>query len=45
MEPIIKIIDLEKAFDKKPVLKKINLTIHKGEVVTIIGASGSGKST
>lgn len=29
----------------KPTLKNINLTIHKGEKVLIIGPSGSGKST
>lgn len=28
-----------------PVLKNINMTIHKGEFVSIIGESGSGKST
>ncbi|MBR1911980.1 MAG: ABC transporter ATP-binding protein [Treponema sp.] len=29
----------------KPTLKNINLTIHKGEKVLVIGSSGSGKST
>ncbi|MBN8192860.1 ABC transporter ATP-binding protein [Bacillus sp. NTK074B] len=28
-----------------PVLQDINLTIHKGEIVAILGRSGSGKST
>ena len=31
--------------DKNEVLKDISLTIHKGEVISIIGSSGSGKST
>ncbi len=31
--------------EEKPVLKNINLTIHKGEKIGFIGESGSGKST
>ena len=42
---VIKVEHLEKAFGKKEVLKGINTEIDKGEVVVIIGASGSGKST
>ncbi len=44
-EPIITIENLHKSFGKLEVLKGIDLTIHKGEVVSLIGASGSGKST
>lgn len=42
---MIEIKHLAKSFGELPVLKDINLTINKGEVVTIIGPSGSGKST
>ena len=38
-------IDVQKKFGELHVLKGINLTVHRGEVVVIIGPSGSGKST
>ncbi|EOS8073640.1 amino acid ABC transporter ATP-binding protein [Enterococcus hirae] len=44
-EEIIKINHLRKSFSENEVLKDISMDIHKGEVVTIIGSSGSGKST
>ena len=42
---LLKIQDLHKSFGDHEVLKGINIEIKKGEVVVIIGASGSGKST
>lgn len=45
MEPIIEVRHLKKSFDNLEVLHDIDFTVSKGEVVTIIGASGSGKST
>ncbi len=47
MEPVIEFTDFSFQYfaQKKPTLKNINLTIHKGEKVLIIGPSGSGKST
>lgn len=42
---LIKISKLNKSYGKLHVLKGIAETIHKGEVVSIIGPSGSGKST
>lgn len=45
MKEILKLENLEKSFGSLQVLKDINLSVHQGEVVTVIGASGSGKST
>ena len=42
---MIQVRGLKKDFDKIPVLKGIDIDIHKGDVVCVIGASGSGKST
>ena len=42
---MIKVENLCKSFGSLDVLKGINQTIKKGEVVSIIGSSGSGKST
>ena len=43
--PIIEITDLNKWFGNFHVLKNINMTVHKGEIIVICGPSGSGKST
>ncbi|WP_372500660.1 amino acid ABC transporter ATP-binding protein (plasmid) [Tistrella mobilis] len=42
---MIEIENVRKSFGSLEVLKGIDLTVDKGEVVTIIGGSGSGKST
>ena len=42
---MIEIENVRKSFGSLEVLKGIDLTVQKGEVVTIIGGSGSGKST
>ena len=44
-KPIIEVKDLRKNFGDLDVLKGINECIYPGEVVTIIGPSGGGKST
>lgn len=42
---MIEIENVRKSFGALEVLKGIDLTVKKGEVVTVIGGSGSGKST
>ena len=43
--PTIELRHVDKHYGDLHVLKDINLSIHKGEVVVVIGPSGSGKST
>lgn len=45
MDNIIELVHLKKTFGSHEVLRDINLTVKKGEVISIIGSSGSGKST
>ncbi|MFV0490958.1 MAG: amino acid ABC transporter ATP-binding protein [Pseudorhodobacter sp.] len=42
---MIEIENVHKSFGDLQVLKGIDLTVQKGEVLTVIGGSGSGKST
>ena len=42
---IIELAHLEKSFGGHGVLKDINLSVKRGEVISVIGSSGSGKST
>ncbi|MEZ0606672.1 amino acid ABC transporter ATP-binding protein [Paraburkholderia sp. IW21] len=43
--PIINLAGVSKSFGATQVLKEINLDVRPGEVLVLIGASGSGKST
>ena len=44
-EKVIELVHLQKQFGDHTVLRDIHLSVEKGEVLSIIGASGSGKST
>jgi len=44
-QPLLEIRDLHVAVDGKPILKGVNLTIHRGEIHALMGRNGSGKST
>ncbi|WP_321801034.1 amino acid ABC transporter ATP-binding protein [Caballeronia sp. J97] len=44
-KPIISLSGVSKAFGATRVLNEINLDVRAGEVLVLIGASGSGKST
>lgn len=45
MSELIKIQDLNKKYGKKQVLKNVNLTLHGGQIVGLLGPNGSGKTT
>lgn len=44
-EPLLEIKDLQVSINDNAILKKLNLTINKGEIHAIMGPNGSGKST
>ncbi|KAF8818722.1 metal ABC transporter ATP-binding protein [Rickettsia endosymbiont of Cardiosporidium cionae] len=45
LQPIIRFKSLSKYFDQKLILDKINIDIIPGEITTLIGQNGSGKTT
>lgn len=42
---MIKLINLQKSYGNKMVLKSVNLEVKRGEFISIVGESGTGKST
>ena len=44
-DPILRVKNLRKDFGKLQVLRGIDLQVAEGEVISIIGPSGGGKST
>ena len=45
MEEIIRFDNIKKSYGNKIIVEEFNLLIEKGEFLTIIGSSGSGKTT
>lgn len=37
--------ELTVGYDGKPLIKKINIEVNQGEILTLIGPNGAGKST
>ena len=44
-EPLLRISHLKKSYGDLEILRDINVDIHRGDVISIIGPSGTGKST
>lgn len=44
-QPILEVKHLVKYFGEREILKDIDFTVEQGNVISVIGASGSGKST
>ncbi len=45
MENLVEVKDVSFAYDVRPVLKRINMVIPRGKIVSIMGLSGCGKTT
>ncbi len=43
-EKVIELIDVEKAFGSRHILRGVNFDVRRGEVMVLLGGSGSGKS-
>ena len=44
-EPMLQIDDIALYYGKIAAVKGVSLRVHKGEIVTLIGSNGAGKST
>lgn len=44
-EPLVRIENLTVQFDARPVVDRVNLAVHRGDIITIIGPNGAGKTT
>ncbi len=44
-EKMLQLVNVNKSFNGKAILRQVNLTVPEGETLALIGGSGSGKST
>lgn len=44
-EPVLQLHDVTKSYGGTPAVNKLNLRVHRGEVVSILGPNGAGKTT
>lgn len=44
-EKVLEVKNIQKSYDRQPVLKDISFSIERGEVLVVLGPSGCGKST
>lgn len=45
MDDMIRLVGISKKYDQTDVIKKLDLSIHQGEFLTLLGPSGCGKTT
>lgn len=45
MKTVIKVKNVQKTYDKRVILKQVDLEIKKGEIVALLGRNGAGKSS
>lgn len=45
MSEILRAENINKSFEDKMVLKDVNIVLHRGELVSLLGVSGAGKTT
>ena len=44
-KPILSLKNISKSFDKRVILRKIDIHLNKGEMLGLLGSNGAGKST
>lgn len=44
-DPLVSLDNLTVRFDERPVVDRVNLKVHRGDIITIIGPNGAGKTT
>ena len=42
---VLKVDNVSKSFDEEEIIQNISLELHEGEIVSLLGVSGGGKTT